>query len=169
MNKSLAIVCAILLCVSCTAEIPPEVAIAASTDEASKNTIARNLVREIRRDFGSDAIITIGSESPRGYDFSPQVKDFAIRAAVAYTTRAPDFVLFYEFEEVDGYFKGRNIMNFILVANLIRTASVNEGAEIIYFSQYRGWCLTSGPSPERYCSKILPIIAEANLYSMRRS
>lgn len=160
--------CAIIVFSACSVDLPREVEVAASSDDRSKNSFARKLVQDIRRIYGSDAILTMGSESPRGNDFSPQVREFAARAAVAYTNRAPDFLVFYEFEEVDGYLTGPGIVNFVLTASLVRPVSVNEGAEIIYLSKYSGRCRRGGSGFESSCSELQPVLAEAALYSLRR-
>ena len=161
---------------ACNAWVPDEVVIASSTNETAKNEIARQLVDDVRQWFGSDAILTIGSRSPGGYDFTSIVRNFAARAAVGYSDRAPDFVVVYELEEVDGFWTGPDITNYLLTASLVRAVSANQGAEIILTSSYRGRCRDASPElpisvfPELpiSCESQIDTIAEAALYSLRR-
>lgn len=162
-NK-LFVIAVALLVAACDIDPPqPNVELAASSDETQKNQIARGLVQDLRDTYGRDAILTISSQSPRGRDFSKQVRAFARRAAVSYTDTAPDFFVFYEIENVDGYLTGPQIVNFVLTANFIRPVSVNAGSEILFSSSLRGRCRRGDD-----CKSTEARYAEAALYSFRR-
>lgn len=157
-----------LILLACNARMSNQVVVASSSNETAKNEIARQIVAEIRQWLGSDAILSISSRSPRGHDFTDIVRDFAARAAVGYSDRSPDFVVFYELEEVDGFLTGPDITNYILTASLIRPVSANQGAEIILTSNYRGRCRDISPELPVSCESQFETIAEAALYSLRR-
>lgn len=160
LSKLLAIVL-VLFAAACDIDPPqPNVELAASSDERQKNQTSRALVQYLRDTYGRDAILTISSQSPRGRDFSPQVRAFARRAAVSYTDTTPDFFVLYEIENVDGYLTGPDIVNFVLTSNFIRTASVNAGSEILYSSSLRGRCRRGDD-----CKSTEARFAEAALYS----
>lgn len=162
-NRFLAIAL-VLFVAACDIDPPqPNVELASSSDETQKNQMARALVQNLRDIYGRDAILTISSQSPRGRDFSPQVRAFARRAAVSYTDTAPDFFVLYEIENVDGYLTGPQIVNFVLTANFIRPVSVNAGSEILYSSSLRGRCRRGDD-----CTSTEARYAEAALYSFRR-
>ena len=162
------------LATACFQNVPQRPLITASDmssdkSNSEKNKLARDLVRSIRSEYGSNAILSLGAISPSSYDFADVVRSFGRRAAISYTDKRPSLWVHYELEKVDGALKGPSIFNFVLTASLIRTTSVNLGTEVLMRSAKRGRCRTDHRRSKLWqCSSILPTLAEELLYLLER-
>jgi len=134
--------------------------------EAEKNVFVRSLVQELRQRFGSNAILSIRSVSPREINLDEKVKIFGSRAAIPYRENRGFFEIRFELNETQapGAYVGETIYE--MSASLFRVNSANEGDELVAISRQRYRCKLSSNKPQG-CETTLQAMADDCLYSLR--
>lgn len=134
--------------------------------EAQKNDQVRQLVRDLRARFGSNAILGVRSGGPHGRRFSELVRQFGERGAIVYRESGANFEVRFQVANVPGAMRGPQIRTYEVTTSLVRLRGINEGAEVVLTSTKRGTC-DDGGSLSRKCELVQDRLASVALYSMR--